>query len=326
MASVDNNTLSLWACRVFISPRGAALVSVRVCVSLVVALHATCAGPDGALLLGDAGLAAELASLANSDPNAPPCARRSAVPLGSHGASPLVALWVRPLIVSLAAQLERWAATGRHPCADLPRIAGLEELVPAEDAPACEVPRAYELAACAHELLARLGAWGALGLLGLRRTRLSLARAPPPPSRLRASFCAPWAPARSALTVGARALSKHWHREPEAARFWGGQWRGSDAEKNALASAALERVLACAVWANCHRLPTSAARAHEDEGTNWGTASGEVFEVRVATGHGARWSADGATFRGFLEPQLWDIARWHGAAEGAPAAPPQLTR
>ncbi len=29
-----------------------------------------------------------------------------------------------------------------------------------------------------------------------------------------------------------------------------------------------------------------------------------IFELRIMQGYGARWSADGRTFRGFLEPQL----------------------
>jgi hypothetical protein len=33
---------------------------------------------------------------------------------------------------------------------------------------------------------------------------------------------------------------------------------------------------------------------------------GEVFEARVAEGYGARWTADGAQFRGFLEPNALD--------------------
>jgi hypothetical protein len=32
----------------------------------------------------------------------------------------------------------------------------------------------------------------------------------------------------------------------------------------------------------------------------------EVFEIRVAAGYGARWSASGNEFRGFLEPPTLD--------------------
>ena len=50
------------------------------------------------------------------------------------------------------------------------------------------------------------------------------------------------------------------------------------------------RLLDNASWTNCHMLPHGV----------------EVFEVRVAQGYGARWSADGLVFRGFLEPVMAD--------------------
>ena len=37
-----------------------------------------------------------------------------------------------------------------------------------------------------------------------------------------------------------------------------------------------------------------------------GVEGGQVLEVRTADGYGAQWSADGAAFRGFLEPQMPD--------------------
>jgi hypothetical protein len=254
----------------------------------------------------------------------------------------IASLWVRPYTVALAAQLERWSATGEWPCGVRMPLGGLDELsvVPsaaqaadvaaraptAADDGAARAPAeliaaralaaadvagrpAAELAGVAAAALGALGPWGVLALLGLRRTRLSLARAPPSVAEMRASFELAWAPP-GALTVGARALSKHWHRAPDSARFWVADWVGSEAEKSARASAALERLLRDAVWANCHRLPVCAAARAAD-----------VFELRVPSGYGARWAADGASFRGFLEPQAWDAARWAGTASDAAAVP-----
>jgi hypothetical protein len=38
-----------------------------------------------------------------------------------------------------------------------------------------------------------------------------------------------------------------------------------------------------------------------------------VFEVRQHEGYGARWSADGSEFRGFLEPQMEGTNSLHAA-------------
>jgi hypothetical protein len=86
--------------------------------------------------------------------------------------------------------------------------------------------------------------------------------------------------------VGARALTKHEHRDSEA--FWGNV-RGSEQRKNELAEGILTRIFENAVWINLHLLP------HDEP----------VLEVRVAKGYGARWSLrEPLTFRGFLEPQM----------------------
>lgn len=85
-----------------------------------------------------------------------------------------------------------------------------------------------------------------------------------------------------------RALAKHSIRDKSAG--WWGEARGGDADKNAAALKVLLRVLEGAVWSNCHMLPGGLA----------------VYEVRTVEGYGARWSADGASFRGFLEPPMED--------------------
>ena len=98
------------------------------------------------------------------------------------------------------------------------------------------------------------------------------------------------------LTVAARALHKHADRGTE--RFWGSA-AGPEAAKNAHARAVLERVLAEAVWLNAHCT---------------GGLAEPLFEARVPEGYGARWAltADGARFRGFLEPPMEDghAKRW----------------
>ncbi|GJP30080.1 hypothetical protein CLOM_g22296 [Closterium sp. NIES-68] len=90
-----------------------------------------------------------------------------------------------------------------------------------------------------------------------------------------------------ALTVGARALSKHCHRGREG--FWGDA-SGPDAKKNQHALACVKNLLDNATWMNVHALPHDLP----------------VFELREPEGYGARWSADGSQFRGFLEPQMPD--------------------
>jgi hypothetical protein len=124
-----------------------------------------------------------------------------------------------------------------------------------------------------------------LVLLGQRRTPASISDAraiPPPRSRLLGTATRLHSPA-DALTVAARALTKHVHRSPE--EFWG-QVTGSAADKNALALRRLEDILDRTTWWNVfghfkHEL---------------------VYEARVAGGHGARWGRLGEEFIGFLEP------------------------
>jgi len=120
-------------------------------------------------------------------------------------------------------------------------------------------------------------------MLRVRRTEGSIDLLPPPLSMMLCSFNR----GRGSLTDGARALSKHYHRSEEN---WWGSNDGSDASKNERANAVLRRILREAVWLNIHVLPHDV----------------RIFEVRNAQGYGARWSADGKVFRGFLEPQLED--------------------
>jgi hypothetical protein len=136
------------------------------------------------------------------------------------------------------------------------------------------------------DALPAAGCKNLLILLGQRLTPASLtdARAiPPARARLLASANREHNPADH-LTVAARALSKHAHRSLEA--FWGGEVRGSVAEKNARAVEVLNRILDHATWWNVF-----GHFAHD-----------LVYEARVPSGHGARWGFGGDEFIGFLEP------------------------
>lgn len=135
------------------------------------------------------------------------------------------------------------------------------------------------------QALQAAGCKNLLLLLGQRLTPASLtdARAiPPSRADLLAVADRPHSPA-DPLTVLARALAKHVHRSPDA--FWG-VVTGSAAQKNESARTILRRLLEEATWSNCF-----GHFKHE-----------VVYEVRVATGHGARWGLKEMTFIGFLEP------------------------
>jgi hypothetical protein len=134
--------------------------------------------------------------------------------------------------------------------------------------------RAMEAAGCGSLLL----------LLGQRRTPATPIDArgiPPTAAELIASAAARHHP-RDDLTVAARALAKHSHRTPD--RFWGAS-TGPAAVQNAHALEVLNRIVAGRTWWNVF-----GHYQHE-----------AVFEARLPSGHGARWTADGGTFVGFLD-------------------------
>ncbi|MBO9700132.1 MAG: hypothetical protein J7604_07960 [Sporocytophaga sp.] len=85
------------------------------------------------------------------------------------------------------------------------------------------------------------------------------------------------------LTVAAREWTKHTNRSQDS--FWG-KIEGDNEFKNRKAISFIEHILHHATWWNVyyhfkHQL---------------------VFEVRISTGHGARWTSDGQKFIGFIEP------------------------
>lgn len=132
-----------------------------------------------------------------------------------------------------------------------------------------------------------IGVRGLLDLLNIRQTQGSVDVFPPLLSTLVASFNKKHKP-NANLVVGARALSKHCHRD--VTNEWWGPCAGSEQVKNEHANAILMRILEDASWINIHLLPHNL----------------KVIEVRGVGGYGARWSHDGMDFRGFLEPQMED--------------------
>ena len=85
------------------------------------------------------------------------------------------------------------------------------------------------------------------------------------------------------LTCCARALTKHHRRGDET--FWG-EVSGSVAEKNEVGANLIQKILDNATWWNVFQ--------HFQHGL--------IYEVRVESGHGARWTQDGHSFIGFVDP------------------------
>ncbi len=139
------------------------------------------------------------------------------------------------------------------------------------------------------EVIQKLGKRGLLDLLGIRRTVGSIDAWPAPRQVLEQTFKKPNKPdTASMLSVGARALSKHCHRDQTTS--WWGDCTGTELAKNEHASTKMAEVLDEAQWINIHGLPQNLP----------------ILEVRQKDGYGMRWSPDGLQFRGFLEPQMVD--------------------
>ncbi|GER27886.1 60S ribosomal protein L38, partial [Striga asiatica] len=124
-------------------------------------------------------------------------------------------------------------------------------------------------------LLSLIGVQKLLGFVETTGTNPELL--PPPASTLLSTFSAPHNPdvKGSNLTNGARALAKHVNRSREG--YWG-FLRGSDTEKNRHAMDVIRSLLSHCSWMNMHIV-----RPH-----------GNVLEVRMDDGYGARWSGDGS--------------------------------
>ncbi len=83
------------------------------------------------------------------------------------------------------------------------------------------------------------------------------------------------------LTVSARALSKHIFRS----NYWG-TWSGKNSDKNKYASEKIKEILQNRTWWNIF-----GHFKHK-----------KIYEARIPSGHGARWSMDPIVFIGFVEP------------------------
>lgn len=182
--------------------------------------------------------------------------------------------------------------------------------------------------------LQALGARGVLDLLSVRQTVGSVDAFPPSRETLLDAFVKPHCP-RAKLTVGARALAKHHHRDDTTS--WWGKCTGSKSctslpfylwlpmlilslsflflslffrwgwKEQACTATDLQdprhcyldqyTLLACrSVVAATFHFFSSPLSQHNLQ----------VVEMRTTEGYGARWLLDGMEFRGFLEPQMED--------------------
>lgn len=207
-----------------------------------------------------------------------------------------------PLYVQIAAMLQSWMENSHCPILDLPKYDLLDEQVYVESraaAIASITPMLVglktlhslwveeEIIHRLREILLCLGKRGILDLLGVRKTVGTKDLWPPARFKLLESFCEKHSP-KAELSVGARALAKHHHRDQSES--WWGNCSGTETQKNENALNLVNTILDNATWINIHWLPQDIF----------------VIEARVGEGYGARWTADGKQFRGFLEPQMVD--------------------
>ncbi|XP_005104583.3 uncharacterized protein LOC101864002 [Aplysia californica] len=207
-----------------------------------------------------------------------------------------------PLYREVGNMLNLWLENKHCPALDLPRFDLLDEKSHSEQRevtfssimPMLEGLQTLhdlwteeEIKYRVRQVLVLLGLRGILDLLGIRKTIGTKEMLPPSRTALMASFCAKHNE-KSELSVGARALSKHFHRDQSSS--WWGDCSGTDAVKNRHALELCTKVLDNAVWINIHWLPHDVF----------------IIEARQAQGYGVRWSADASMFRGFLEPQMVD--------------------
>ncbi|XP_056018183.1 uncharacterized protein LOC125668291 isoform X2 [Ostrea edulis] len=190
-----------------------------------------------------------------------------------------------PLCREISNMLQQWMENKYCPVSDLPKYELLDEQSYTEAREAnfktitpllvglqslWELWSDEETAYRVKEILLILGKRGMLDLLGVRKTVGTKDLWPVSRELLVKSFTAKHGP-NSEISVGARALSKHFHRDSSTS-WWGG-CTGNNA-----------------TWINIHWLPHDVY----------------IIEARQEEGYGARWTADGSSFRGFLEPQMVD--------------------
>lgn len=210
----------------------------------------------------------------------------------------------RPLYRELGNMLQLWFDSGKCPIEDLPSYNLLDEKdyvnnrseIIAELTPKLKTLRDLytcwtddEILYTVISIIKRLGKRGLLDLLGMRKTVGTSDTWPPPRRTLEATFETRHSPETSSvLTVGARALTKHSHRDHSTS--WWGTCTGSEQAKNNHAREIMSKILDGATWINIHQLPHDVL----------------IIEARQENGYGMRWTADGLQFRGFLEPQMVD--------------------
>lgn len=127
-----------------------------------------------------------------------------------------------------------------------------------------------------------------LRILGQRTTKASIIdyRAFPPDECVLYSAASETLADDVPLCHAAKALDKHAGRsEQDEQNFWPAA-AGSDADKNSAATQVVTQLLDNATWWNVF--------AHGEHGL--------LYEVRIASGHGARWTANGDRFIGFVDP------------------------
>lgn len=208
---------------------------------------------------------------------------------------------VRPLYKEIGRRLDYWLSTGTCPLDHLPVYSLLDETeyITKRNTLMQEVSTKLQRIKTLHsvwsldelhyavkEILTVLGKRGLLDLLGMRKTVGTADIWPPSWKVLEETFCEKHSPdTNSPLSVGARALAKHCHRDHSS---WWGTSSGSEASKNDHAHKKMTEILKNATWINIHELPPDLL----------------IIEAREEHGYGARWTADGRQFRGFLEPQM----------------------
>ncbi|GFR52467.1 hypothetical protein Agub_g14971, partial [Astrephomene gubernaculifera] len=267
---------------------------------------------EGGKQAGGSSMVAALA--ADGDPNpdgkvlpnpAPPAAALPAPPAPSAPAPPATAAPADAAPADAAPAAPAHAATAPAAPAPPAPAAPVATAAPAHAAEACPDPSAA--------LLALLLAAPALYvLLGFRLTAGSAAgrglAALPSVRECEAAFEARHAPPGNAsvLSVGARALSKHTHRDLRGE--WWPALTGSEANKNQVARGSLRRLLAGALWLNCHQLPPFEAPKF-------------VLEIRNEQGYGARWAVEEATVASEASPRKVEgTPRPHDCTAGGASA------
>ena len=205
-----------------------------------------------------------------------------------------------PLFCEISHMIHQWMTSKKCPSLDLPEFELLDDKGHTEQKQALfqsilpllsgleslwSIWSQDEIKFRLRDILVLLGLRGILDLLGIRKTVGTKEILPPSRTALLNSFNS-LQNEKAEITVGARALSKHFHRDSTSS--WWGSCTGTEQAKNQHALGLCNKILDDAVWINIHWLPHDVI----------------LIEARNHQGYGVRWSSDGSLFRGFLEPQM----------------------